>query len=68
MTGILDPAEAVHLFEHLKAVHLWHVDIQQHQIDRQILFQQSDRLPPVGSLNVMILISQNVHQHHSIEL
>ena len=64
---LVDPPEAVHLLQHLKAVHLRHIDVQQHQIHRQLLFHQPDSLPPILSLNIAILLPQDLHQHHAIQ-
>ena len=64
---LVDPPEAVHLLQHLKAVHLQHIDVQQHQIHRQLLFHQPDSLPPILSLNIVILLPQDLHQHHAIQ-
>ena len=55
--NLLDPVVAVHLLEHLEAVHLRHVDVEQNQIDGHVFLQDPKCLAPIRSLDVIVLIT-----------
>ena len=65
---LLNPVVAVHLLEHLEAVHLRHIDVEQYQIDGDVFLQDPKCLAPIRGLDVIVLIAEHVAQHHAIHL
>ena len=65
---LVDPAELVHVLEHGKAVHLRHIDVEQHQVDVQILPEHPERLRAVHCLCVFVSLAQDGLEHFSVHL
>lgn len=66
--NLVDPAELVHVLEHGKAVHLRHIDVEQHQIDVHILLEHPERLRAVHCLCVFVSLAQDGLEHFSVHL
>ena len=65
---LVDPAELVHALEHGKAVHLRHIDVEQHQVDVQILPEHPERLRAVHCLDILVSLAQDGLEHFSVHL
>ena len=65
---LVDPAELVHVLEHGKAVHLRHIDVEQHQVDVQILPEHPERLRAVHCLDISVSLAQDGLEHFSVHL
>ena len=66
--NLVDPAELVHVLEHGEAVHLRHIDVEQHQIDVHILLEHPERLRAVHCLCVFVSLAQDGLEHFSVHL
>ena len=65
----LGPAAALHLLQHLKAVHLRHDDVQQQGRDLALVhLQRGDGLMAVHSLDDLEIMIQHIGQHGTVHL
>ena len=65
---LVDPVEPLHGLQNLKAVHLRHGDVQQHQVHMGVLLQQQDRLAAILRLDKVVVLPQNVHEQGAVHL
>ena len=65
---LVDPAELVHVLEHGKAVHLRHIDVEQHQVDVHILPEHAQRLRAVLCFCIFVSLAQNGLEYFSVHL
>ena len=65
--SFIDPLETVHPFQDSKTIHLWHVDIQQHQVNLRIFFHYLDCLISIFSFQIIISFSENLLQYNPVK-
>jgi len=65
---LVDPAELVHVLEHGEAVHLRHIDVEQHQVDVHILPGHAQRLRAVLCFCIFVSLAQNGLEYFSVHL
>ena len=65
---LVQPGIAAHDLQHVKAVHLRHHDVQQHQCDVRVLAQKLHRPDTVFRFQILIPVAQDLHQQRAVDL
>lgn len=65
---LVQPGIAAHDLQHVKAVHLRHHDVQQHQCDVRVLAQKRHRPDTVFRFQILIPVAQDLHQQRAVDL